>query len=171
MDMTTLRRWATPLVIGSFVLMSITGIMMFFHIEAGIIKVAHEWLSWAMVIAVVLHVLLHWKSFSRYFSQKAAVSVIGLFAVITVTAMFINGGDERRGPPGGRPGSMAAAQVLMNAPLDKLAGITGSTLEGLQAKLQEQGLELTGATGSLADIAQKNQRNPTELLNQLIAAR
>lgn len=169
MDTTTLRRWATPLVIGSFILMSITGIMMFFHIEAGIIKAAHEWLSWAMVIAVAFHVLLHWKSFSRYFSQKVAVSLIGLFAVITVAAMFINGGDERHGPPGGRAGSMAATQVLMNAPLDKLAGITGSTLESLQAKLQEQGLELTSAAGSLADIAQQNQRNPAELLNNLIA--
>lgn len=169
MDTTTLRRWATPLVIGSFMLMTITGIMMFFHIEAGIIKIAHEWLSWAMVIAVGTHIFLHWKSFGRYFSQKAGIAVISLFTVITVASMFISGGDERRGPPGGRAGMMAATQVLTNAPLDKLADLTGSTLEGLQAKLQEQGLTVDANMGSLDEIAKQNQRNPAELLGSVVA--
>lgn len=171
MDTTTLRRWATPLVIGSFMLMSITGVMMFFHIEAGIIKAAHEWLSWAMLIAVGLHLVIHWRAFSRYFSQKAAIGVIGLFAVVTVASMLITGGEERHGPPGGGKGSMAIVQVLLNAPLDKLAGVTGSTVEGLQAKLQEQGLTVNASMASLEDIAKQNQRNPLELLNGVIAPR
>ena len=49
---TALRRWATPLTIGAFVFMAVTGILMFFEVRLGIIKVAHEWLSWLMVIAV-----------------------------------------------------------------------------------------------------------------------
>ena len=39
MDTATLRRWATPLTIGAFMLMSIAGILMFFHINPGISKV------------------------------------------------------------------------------------------------------------------------------------
>ena len=167
MDTATLRRWATPLTIGAFMLMSITGILMFFHINPGISKVAHEWLSWAMVIGVGLHVVTNWKVFSRYFSQKAAVGIIGLFAILTIASMLIPGGDERRGPPG----AMQASQVLLNAPLDKLAGITGSTLEGLQVKLREQGLKLDAAMVSLDEVAKQNQRNPVEVLNGVIAAK
>ncbi len=168
MDKTTLRRWATPMTIGAFLLMAVTGIMMFFHIETGIIKVAHEWLSWAMVIAVALHVYLNWTSFSRYFSQKAGVAVIALFAIITVASMFISGGDERRGPPG-REGMMAVTQVLTSAPLDKLADLTGSTVENLQATLQAQGLTIDASMGSLDEIAKQNQRNAAELLSGVIA--
>lgn len=169
MDMTTLRRWATPMTIGAFMLMSITGILMFFHIEVGLIKVAHEWLSWLMVIAVGLHVTLNWKIFSRYFSQKPAVAIIGLFAVLMVASMLIPV-DERRGP-GGRGGPMAATQVLMNAPLDKLAGVTGNTLEDLQTKLQQQGLTVGATATSLGDVARQNAKNPVEVLNSVIAPR
>ena len=167
MNTATLRRWATPMTIGAFMLMSITGILMFFHIQLGITKVAHEWLSWAMVIAVSLHVVTNWKVFARYFSQKAAVGIIGLFAVLLLTSMLIPGGDERRGPPG----AMQASKVLMNAPLDKLAGITGNTLEGLQVKLQQQGLKLDATMVSLDDVAKQNQRNPVEVLNGAITAK
>ncbi|EIJ33755.1 DUF4405 domain-containing protein [Thiothrix nivea] len=169
MDMTTLRRWATPMTIGAFLLMSVTGILMFFHIELGLIKVAHEWLSWLMVLAVGLHITLNWKMFSRYFSQKPAVAVIGLFTVVMVASMLVPA-EERRGPPG-RGGAMAATQVLMNAPLDKLAGVTGNTLEGLQASLQQQGLTVEATTASLGDIARQNGQNPVELLNKVIAAK
>ncbi len=166
MDIATLRRWATPLTIGAFMLMSITGILMFFHINPGISKVAHEWLSWAMVIGVGLHLVTNWKMFARYFSQKAALGVIGFFAILTVASMLIPGGEERRGPPGAQ-----ASNVLMNAPLDKLAGITGNTLEGLQAKLQAQGLKLDATMVSLDAVAKQNQRNPVEVLNSVITAK
>ena len=166
MDTATLRRWATPLTIGAFMLMSITGILMFFHINVGISKVAHEWLSWAMVIGVSLHLVTNWKMFARYFSQKAALGVIGFFAILTVASMLIPGKEERRGPPGAQ-----ASNVLMNAPLDKLAGITGNTLEDLQAKLQAQGLKLDATMVSLDAVAKQNQRNPVEVLNGVIAAK
>ena len=38
------REWATPLTIGAFGLMSVTGMLMFFHLDTGFNKLAHEWL-------------------------------------------------------------------------------------------------------------------------------
>lgn len=45
--MTISRNWATPLTIGSFLLMAVTGLLMFFHLDTGLNKAAHEWLGWA----------------------------------------------------------------------------------------------------------------------------
>lgn len=45
---------------------------MFFHLDSGLNKTAHEWLSWAMVIGVTLHVLLNMPAFKRYFTQTPA---------------------------------------------------------------------------------------------------
>jgi cytochrome b561 len=49
------REWATPLTIGSFGLMATTGILMFFHLDSGLNKTAHEWLGWVMVAVVAAH--------------------------------------------------------------------------------------------------------------------
>ena len=63
------REIATPLTIGIFLIMSVTGILMFFHWDTGFNKLAHEWLGWLMVVAVVLHILANMTAFKRHFSQ------------------------------------------------------------------------------------------------------
>ena len=57
MNLNPQRPWITPLVIGTFALMAVTGSLMFFHLDTGLNKTAHEWLGWAMVAAVLLHPL------------------------------------------------------------------------------------------------------------------
>jgi len=64
---TSMKSWATPLAIGSFIILAVTGILMFFKVEAGYIKPVHEWLNWAMVAGVVLHTIANWKAFLSYF--------------------------------------------------------------------------------------------------------
>ena len=54
MNLYAQRPWITPVVIGAFTLSAVTGVLMFFHLDSGLNKTAHEWLSWAMVIGVVL---------------------------------------------------------------------------------------------------------------------
>lgn len=168
---TALRRWATPLTIGAFVLMAVTGILMFFEVRLGIIKVAHEWSSWLMVIAVSLHVVLHWKSFSRYFSQTLPAAVIGLFAVLTVAAMLIpNNAPQRGGPPGGFGGTAGAqaTQLLLSAPLATIATLSQQTPDAVVAKLEAQGLTSVTLDQSLSAVATNNQRNPVEMLNVIL---
>lgn len=49
------REWATPVTVGVFVVMAATGLLMFFHLDIGLNKAAHEWLGWLMVAAVAAH--------------------------------------------------------------------------------------------------------------------
>lgn len=43
--MNKLRAWVTPITIGSFLLIGVTGLLMFFKVPGGLIVIAHEWLS------------------------------------------------------------------------------------------------------------------------------
>lgn len=54
------REWATPLTIGLFLLMGVTGLLMFFHWDNSLQKTLHEWLRWLMVAAAVVHALANW---------------------------------------------------------------------------------------------------------------
>ena len=97
MNLNPHRPWITPVVIGAFFLSAVTGVLMFFHLDSGLNKTAHEWLSWAMVIGVTLHLLLNVAAFKRYFTQTTGRVVIGLF--VTVLALsFIPAGGEGSEP-------------------------------------------------------------------------
>ena len=71
------RRWSTPLTMGAGIFVVITGLLMFFVTESPF-KFAHELVGIGFSVAVVLHVLTHWRSFSNYFVQRRAVSVLAL---------------------------------------------------------------------------------------------
>src|SRR3990167_4662407 len=92
MNLNPQRPWITPLVIGTFVLMAVTGSLMFFHLDTGLNKTAHEWLGWAMVAAVLLHLLLNMNAFKRYFTQTTGRWVM-LASAAVLALSFVPLGD------------------------------------------------------------------------------
>ncbi len=130
----TFREAATPLTIGSFMLIAVTGILMFFHVDSGLNKLAHEWLSWAMIAAVGLHALAHLKSFKRHFTRPAALAVIGAFVAL-LAASFIS-------PPGrpDKPPSALVIQSVLDAPLERVAALTGKETSAVLAQLRAAGI-------------------------------
>ena len=111
MNLNPHRPWITPVVIGAFGLSAVTGVLMFFHLDSGLNKTAHEWLSWAMVIGVSLHVLLNLPAFKRYFTQTTGRVVIGLFALVLALSFIPAGGS------GGEPGFAPPVRALAKAPI------------------------------------------------------
>lgn len=93
------RSWVTPLVAGSFLLMGVTGILMFFHWDSGLNKTAHEWLGWAMVIAVTLHVTVNFQGFKNMFRTGLGKGILALFALILALSFLNLGGGEGNGGP------------------------------------------------------------------------
>ena len=161
MDTTTLRRWATPLTIGAFILMAVTGILMFFHVQLGIIKVAHEWLSWAMVAGVSLHIFLNLNAFKRYFTQTTGKVVVGLFALVLALSFIPAGGD------GSEPGFAPPIRALSKAPLPVLAQVLGTTPEALKSQLATQGHPVQNEQQSLEDLVGTEVRAQIQTITAL----
>ena len=130
----TLRDWATPLTIGSFMVLAVTGVLMFFHLDAGLNKLAHEWLSWAMLAAVGLHVAMHAKSFKRYFTRPATLAVIGVFAALLAASFITPSG------PSARPPHVLAAQAILDAPLERVAALNDADVAALIGRLRAAGI-------------------------------
>ena len=160
MDSNKLRQWATPLTIGAFILMAMTGLLMFFHLQTGLVKPAHEWLSLVMVSAVGLHLLVNWRAFKRYFTQKIGIALIGLFTILTITAIAY---PSQEGRAGGPPDKQAVSLVL-NLPMSSLASITHKNVESIQAQLSQKGFTISDPNASLKQIAETNKRSPMEAL-------
>ena len=97
------REIATPLTMGAFLIMAVTGILMFFHWDTGFNKVAHEWLGWLLVVAVGLHVLANMSAFKNHFKKPNTKIIVGvLTAILALTflpqSILGNQGTEKRPP-------------------------------------------------------------------------
>jgi hypothetical protein len=158
--MSSLRKYATPLTIGSFLLMTVTGILLFFHLNTTFNKVAHEYLGLVMVAAVVLHMVLNWRAFTTYFKKPLALGLMGVFVVALALSFVPTSGTQ------GRP-EFAVVDVAMNTPIQDLAPMLGTDAGGLIARLTEMGIEAT-AQQSLTDLAGPERGAAPALFAQLM---
>jgi len=165
MNLNPHRPWITPLVIGAFLLSAVTGVLMFFHLDSGLNKTAHEWLSWAMVIGVTLHVLLNMPAFKRYFTQNTGRLVMGAFALVLVLSFIPAGGEG-----GSEPGFAPPVRALAKTPITVLAQVAGTTTDDMKAKLQAAGVTVTSDQQSVADLVGPDLRAQIGTLTQVLPA-
>jgi hypothetical protein len=92
----SLRSWATPLTIGSTVIVTVTGLLLFFHAAPGLTRPAHEWVGWIMTVAVVAHVILNFRAFKGYFRRPVALGILGA-STLVMGLSFVDVAPERGG--------------------------------------------------------------------------
>ena len=130
--MTTLRKWATPLTTGSFLIMGVTGILMFYHLDSGLNKLVHEWAGWAMIAGVSAHLLMNWRAFTTYFKRPFAKGIMAAGVVVLALSFVpVSGG-------GGSP---------MNALMTAVGNADVGTVIALSGQELDQGLEMLAEAG------------------------
>ena len=129
------RQWVTPLVAGSFILMGVTGILMFFHWNVGLNKVVHEWLGWVMVAAVLLHITVNFQGFKNMFRNTMGKSIIAVSVVILALSFFNLGGGAAK-----PPAFATSVTVLSNASISELSQISHVDEKTLISRLEQSGV-------------------------------
>ncbi|HET8705302.1 MAG TPA: DUF4405 domain-containing protein [Pseudomonadales bacterium] len=142
------REWATPLTMGAFLLMAVTGILMFFHLDRGLAKDAHEWLGWALVSGVAAHVTVNWVAFKRYFLHGYGRWIVLVFALITGAALLAPEEEEEGGNPASR-----ITQMVVSAPLSDVASFMKKDSAEVINALRAKGYQVSGAEQSIRQIA------------------
>jgi hypothetical protein len=60
------RSWVTPITAGSFLLLGVTGILIFFYLDSGANKFVHRWLSWILLGGALLHTLANFNGLKAH---------------------------------------------------------------------------------------------------------
>lgn len=157
--MSAMRKWATPVTMGAFLLLAVTGVLMFFHLDMGLNKTAHEWLGWALVAGVAAHVAVNFRAFKNYFKKPLALGIIGIFAAILALSFI---------PVGGSGGSPVAVvmQTLNAAPIEAVIALGGGDVEAGFEKLANAGLVVQPGQ-SLAELTGGDRERQGAVLNLL----
>lgn len=162
------REWVTPIAIGAFLISAVTGVAIFFHIDTGLAKFAHEWLSWLLLIAVVLHIGANLFGFKRYFTGRRSLTII-VASVLIVAASFAVGGGERGA---GGPPHLRAARALAKAPLSVLAQVAKISPEELRERLAKAKLPApTSNEQSLSDLTGPDRHRQIHVMADILSGK
>ena len=157
------REWATPVAAGAFLLSATTGVMMFFHVDSGLSKPAHEWLSWALLAGVALHVAANFRGLKQHLQRPRGLALVGAFALLLAVSVFAPAGGGRG------EGGIPALDALASAPLASVAPIAGLSPEQVLERLRAAGFEPSSAAQSLDDLTGGDFRRQVAAMNAVFA--
>ena len=154
------RSWSTPATIGVGLFVTTTGLIMFFIVEQPF-KLAHELAGIGFSIAILLHVLSHWRSFSAYFRQRRALTILAAAWLagagsVTASAVFEMG----------EPEALVIAGIE-DARVSLLAPIVNMEEEELVARLGADGFPVTDPEMSLRELAEHLGSDTDDLLRSV----
>ncbi len=158
------RTWATPLVIGSFVLMSATGVLMFLGQDRGLISGVHRWFSWIFLAGAGGHIAMNLRAFKKHLNSRWGTGLLIASAVILAGSFLSWGIVTARQvlPP--------VERALVTAPLTTLASLTQAAPETLLNRLKSQGITATSQQ-SLHEVAGQNGVSEDRLLAMVFVPR
>jgi hypothetical protein len=161
-----IRIIATPLTMAAFVLMSITGVSMFFEVHVGFIQDAHRIFSWAFLTGILMHIFVHRTAIRNHLKKPLAKVLLLIFIAITIMAFIPF--KSKSGEVDGHMLAHKSAELFLESDLNGIAAITHQTSAELVAELQTQGIVSAQPTQSVRAIAQAAHRDPNAVLALLL---
>ena len=76
----------TPLTAAVFLVIGVSGLMIFFGIQEGLVKELHEWLGVGFVVVAVLHLAKNWRPFTLMLRRPAMLGSSAAVAAITAAS-------------------------------------------------------------------------------------
>lgn len=154
-----LSRYATPAITGLFLVSLVSGVALFFHLQSGLFKEMHEWLSMVLILPFVLHLWKNWKPMTAYF-RRAPMAIALILSLVAGLGFAI---AASQGTGSGGPPQIALAHRLFERRAEDVAPRFGTTGEALITRLKGAGFTAADPALPLKDIASRSGKNEFEL--------
>lgn len=158
-----LTRHATPYTTGLFLVSTVSGVALFFHLGSNLFHSMHEWLSMLLLVPVGLHVWKNWGALLTYLRRHTLLLPLLLSLAAGIAFAVPSLGSSSGGNPAFRLNNAATS-----APLTQLAQLLHGSPAALQAKLQARGLQVASVNDSVKTIAAANHTDTMTVLAGLM---
>lgn len=153
------RKPATSLTIGLFIIMSISGLLIFFEFGTGGIRATHEWTSIAFTIAALMHILVHQKPFTRYFKERTVAYI--LVACMAGGLLYVQSRNDLYA-------AEETYQQVIHSELSALTPLLGEDISSLKQKLRDMGLTVTDPNQSIYELAELHNKDVHDIIEPLL---
>lgn len=151
------KDFATSLTAVSFVVVSVTGLFLYFRFLSSYVKDMHEILGLVFVLGALLHIFYNFKLMNRYFS-KNTFRVIALILVIS-SVYLLNLNNDKKDK------ISKLNKIFINSPISQSAKILGINDEKIQEKLN---LLNISSNKSLKEISASTNKKTKDIIKLLI---
>lgn len=153
------RNYVTPFLSLVFLVVGISGLLMFFHLFDGYTEVVHEILGLFFVVCAIFHIILNWKALKIHF--KKAVFLPALLGVITITSLLVV--MERLYPPV----DLQIMNRIVKAPVRDAFKALNINYDEANIKLKARGIGIENAQ-SLEDLWKLNNADAEVIIDLLL---
>ncbi|MDD3325318.1 MAG: DUF4405 domain-containing protein [Sulfurospirillaceae bacterium] len=143
-----------------FIVVSITGVMMYFKIRIFSAEALHIWLGFLFVGLSSMHLLKNWSAFCSYFKKRS--TFLSLSAGIIICCAFIIPPLFSSAPKEVSPKSVIIG-TMMNAPLAKVALFVDLDVYNVIEVLKNKNI-VADMDKSISQIAKVNNKPKEEIL-------
>jgi Na+/melibiose symporter-like transporter len=153
------RSFITPLITIIFLVVGLSGLLMFFHVFDGYTEVVHEILGLFFVVFSVLHVILNWKALKIHFKKRVFILSTIVVAVISILLVI----QQQKSPKF----DTILIERITNAPIEDVLKVLQVDSIVVVKRLEENGISfIEGA--SMEEIRINNKVSPKKLFDLII---
>ena len=153
------RSFISPLITIIFLVVALSGLLLFFHIFDGYTEVVHEILGVIFVVFSVLHVILNWKALKIHFKKRVFILSTIVVAVISILLVI----QQQKSPKF----DTILIERITNAPIEDVLKVLQVDSIVVVKRLEENGISfIEGA--SMEEIRINNKVSPKKLFDLII---
>jgi hypothetical protein len=154
------RDLATSFTTILFVIISVSGVMMFFHFFDTQVKSLHEILGLVFVGAALFHVIFNWSSMKRYFAKK--VFFLSFTLLLAISSFFVVQSLSQKENPKG-----VLIEKMLSAPFKNSLDVLHVNYDDAIDRLNRENISIE-TQESIQKIAQTNKTSPFRIVAILI---
>jgi hypothetical protein len=149
------RNYITPFISLVFLVVGLSGLLMFFHLFDGYTEVVHECLGAFFVVCAFFHIMLNWQALKIHF--KRGIFLPAVLGIATISMAFII--SERVHPPV----DILIINRIIKAPLDDAFQALDVDYSEISNRLKAGGMSIEKAR-TIEDIWINNDVDPEEVI-------
>lgn len=150
------RKYVTPFITLIFLVVALTGMLMFFHIFDGYTEVTHEFLGLFFTICTVFHIILNWKALKIHFKKGVFIPAAAGITVITLLFIF----QQQANPKV----DTILLERIIKAPVSDVFKVLQVDSAEAVTRLKANGISIDGAA-TLEDIWLNNNAAPQKVFD------
>lgn len=153
------RNYVTPFISLVFLVVGLSGLLMFFHLFDGYTEVVHEILGVFFIICAIFHIILNWKALRIHF--KRGVFIPALLGVLAISVTLIVG--ESIYPPV----DTIIINRMIKAPINDAFKALDVDYSEASKRLETNGISIEGAT-TIEAIWINNNADPEKVIDLIM---
>lgn len=150
------KRYVSIVLTGIFLVVSISGVLMFFMIESHAMNSVHAWLGMGMVVIGIYHLIKNFTPFKSYLKYKSS-SIILVLVLLVSTWYALPKGGELVSP------KKEIMKAVFVQPISIVSVFFKKDIEKVMEHLRSKGIEVKDPSQSLMDIAKLNNKEVKEV--------